>query len=49
MFSGRFLRYLLSYEPAGFEQKDYLKTEKEIPFKQIKNGIVEKVYITVEK
>lgn len=48
MFSKEFMRYLINYQPDGFEY-DEKKTEqvKSIEFKDRNKGLLAKVYVSV--
>ena len=48
MFSKEFMRYLIGYQPDGFEVKE-CSTIKEIKFKDNNTGILAKVYLTINK
>ena len=49
MFSKEFMRYLMNYEPAGFEHEE-TKSEKvkTIEFKNKHNGLLAKAYVTIK-
>ncbi len=49
MFSKEFMRYLMNYEPAGFEHEEP-KTEKvkAIEFKNEHRGLLAKAYVTIK-
>jgi hypothetical protein len=50
MFSKEFMRYLINYEPAGYEcEEKQVSTVKEIEFRQPKRGELAKVYVTINK
>lgn len=46
MFSKEFMRYLINYQPEGCEVKKP-ETVKKIEFKDDRNGLLAKVYLTV--
>lgn len=46
MFSKEFMRYLLNYEPDGYETKK-VETVKEIEFKNNNGGRLAKVFLSV--
>lgn len=44
------MRYLLNYQPDGFEDvKKNFETKKEIPFKDVKTKVFAKEYLTIVK
>ncbi len=48
MFSKEFMRYLINYQPDGYEVKEQ-ETVKEISFKDNKSAVLAKVYLTINK
>ena len=46
MFSKEFMRYLINYQPAGFEYEEK-DSVKKIEFKDNKKGCLAKVYVSV--
>jgi len=50
MFSKDFMRYLINYQPDGYNcAEQQLNTVKEIKFKDNNKGILAKVYVTLNK
>lgn len=50
MFSKEFMRYLINYQPDGFEKDEKsISSIKEIEFKNHSTGIPAKVYLTLKK
>lgn len=48
MFSKEFMRYLINYQPDGIEPKQQ-NSVKEIAFKSDSNGVMAKVYVTLNQ